>query len=216
MRCVEIWYRGGSFTRIARERGHEVLTISDKPEYGGDITFDFADLASLDANKIPDWAFKPDLIWASPPCNVFCNLARRHYWAGGQKAYLPANEKAKKGIENAQLTLSLIDWLGARYWFVENPLAMLRKMDFMQPTEYMIRQTINQCAYGRRHQKPTDIWTNCRAWIPRPRCKRGAPCHEAAPRGTLHGVQGMDQGVGRAHLPDELSLEIIKIIEGCL
>jgi len=58
--------------------------------------------------------------------------------------------------------------------------------------------------------KPTDIWTNCEKWIPRPSCKNGMPCHTSAPRGSRTGTQGLNGNYERSKIPHELCLEILK------
>ena len=58
--------------------------------------------------------------------------------------------------------------------------------------------------------KPTDIWTNNINWKPRPMCKNGMPCHEAAPRGSKTGTQGLKGNYERSVVPYELCREILK------
>ena len=64
--------------------------------------------------------------------------------------------------------------------------------------------------------KPTDLWTNLiekELWTPLPMCKNGEPCHEAAPRGSKTGTQGLKNNYERSKVPQELCLEIIKVLE---
>lgn len=58
--------------------------------------------------------------------------------------------------------------------------------------------------------KPTDVFTNCKTWQPRPRCVKGSPCHEPAPRGSKSGTQGKANAHERAKLPKELCREVLK------
>lgn len=58
--------------------------------------------------------------------------------------------------------------------------------------------------------KPTDIWTNSTQWIPRPMCKNGDGCHEAAPRGSKTGTQGLRGDYERSKIPDLLCHEILQ------
>ena len=61
--------------------------------------------------------------------------------------------------------------------------------------------------------KPTDIWTNCRLWIPRPMCKNGDSCHVSAPRGAKTGTQGLKGAIERGVIPPELFNEIFEAIK---
>ena len=80
------------------------------------------------------------------------------------------------------------------------------------------RTTIWYCTYGAITAKPTDIWTNNiysifnqKGWQPRPECFNGNKnCHhEAAPRGSRTGVQGIKGNYNRSKIPYELCKEII-------
>jgi hypothetical protein len=106
--------------------------------------------------------------------------------------------------------VKLIQELQPRYWFIENPVGGLRKMDFMQG---LPRFTVTYCQYGERRQKPTDIWTNHPDPQFKPACKRGAPCHDAAPRGAKTGTQGLKGSKERAVIPKLLCEHIVDICE---
>ena len=85
--------------------------------------------------------------------------------------------------------------------------------------EDYIRHTVSYCQYGSKIMKPTDIWTNCKEWNPRPICKPGAPCHERAGRGSKTGVQGIynlewekargNSAKARGVIPPEIFEEIL-------
>jgi hypothetical protein len=59
--------------------------------------------------------------------------------------------------------------------------------------------------------KPTDIWTNHPNPKFKPQCKRGMPCHEAAPRGSQTGTQGLQNAIEKARIPEELCIHIEKL-----
>lgn len=83
----------------------------------------------------------------------------------------------------------------------------MRRMPVMQQFK---RDTVAYCQYGDTRMKPTDIWHNTH-WRPRPMCKRsdkGSTCHEAAPRGSKTGTQGIKGSRDRAIIPAELCSEI--------
>ena len=98
--------------------------------------------------------------------------------------------------------------LQPKYYFIENPRGLMRKMGAV---EYLNRHTVTYCQYGDKRMKPTDIWTNL-DWTPKEMCKNGQPCHEAAPRGSRTGTQGLKNNYERSKIPYLLSREIIETI----
>jgi hypothetical protein len=61
--------------------------------------------------------------------------------------------------------------------------------------------------------KPTDIWTNHSNPKFKPMCKNGDKCHEAAPRGSKTGTQGLKNAIERGVIPEKLCEHIYKISE---
>ena len=106
--------------------------------------------------------------------------------------------------------LDLIGELSPRLYFIENPRGGMRKMEWMAG---LPRYTVTYCQYGDLRMKPTDIWTNHPNPRFKPPCKNGDPCHEAAPRGSSTGTQGISGKVGRAVIPAELCDHIVDICE---
>ena len=166
-----------------------------------------ADVLKLDPNNIPKHI---NVIWASPPCTSFSVASIGHHWKGGFRAYQPKTEAAEMGLEILRHTLAIIQEVKPKIWFIENPRGLMRKMPEM---EGLKRHTITYCQYGDTRMKPTDIWTNCTTWKPRPMCKNGSPCHEAAPRGSRTGTQGLKNNFERSKLPQQLCDEIMDAIE---
>ncbi len=80
----------------------------------------------------------------------------------------------------------------------------------MPMMEKMRRVTVSYCQYGDDRMKPTDIWTNADWWTPRPICKNGDKCHEAAPRGSRTGTQGLKGHMARGVIPPALFEEILQ------
>lgn len=204
MKILELFAGSRSFSKIAEARGHEVFTTDYKAFEGIDLVADFLDV------KASDIPFKPDIIWASPPCTGFSVAAIGHHWTGGVGAYIPRTDTAKNGIKLLDHTLKIINELQPTYWFIENPRGLMRKMP---QVESLNRNTVTYCQYGDTRMKPTDIWTNSTNWIPRKMCKNGSPCHEAAPRGSSTGTQGLKNNYERSKVPQELCLEILKSCE---
>ena len=103
-------------------------------------------------------------------------------------------------------TIKLLNECAKTAWVIENPRGKLRKMDFMQDIR---RKTITYCQYGENRMKPTDIWIAGFYWNARPMCKNGDLCHEAAPRGSKTGTQGMKNYADKSVVPFELWKEIL-------
>ena len=167
------------------------------------IFLSFLFYQEFDYKKVP---FKPDVIWASPPCTGFSVAAIGHHWSGGKEAYIPKTETAKLGIELVKKTLEIINYYNPKYWFMENPRGVLRKLPVVQGLK---KHTVTYCQYGDERMKPTDIWTNSNVWIPRPMCKNGDSCHVSAPRGSRTGTQGRVNAYERSKIPYELCKEIL-------
>ena len=201
MKVLELFAGSRSIGKASEILGYQVFS-SDL------INFEKIDyvtsILNFDINKVP---FQPDIIWASPPCTGFSVAALGHHWTGGKNAYIPKTDTAKLGIELAKKTIEIINYFKPKYFFIENPRGLLRKMDFM---DNFIRQSITYCQYGDTRMKPTDIWTNSTKWIPRPMCKNGDDCHIAAPRGSRTGTQGLKGAYERSKIPEDLCLEILK------
>lgn len=195
MRVLDLFSLAFDFSEVARTRGHQVCKIS-RVRLHPDIPL-----------FIPQEWRKPEVLWTQIPCDTFSIASLGHHWLPG---YVPKTEKCRRRIEEAKYILELIRELNPKYYFIENPVGLLRKMSFM---EGIPRHTITYCQYGYTRMKPTDIWTNCSQWISRPPCKKGDPCHESAPRGSGRGTSGVRGKANKASIPLELCEEIIMACE---
>jgi site-specific DNA-cytosine methylase len=202
MKILELYAGSRSIGKAAEELGCSVLSTDIEDYDGIDV---LGDILSI---PIQIWVdFAPDIIWASPPCTAFSVASIGHHWTGGARAYIPKTEGAVLGQMLMRHTLRIIEEVRPSVWFMENPRGLMRKMPEMEALP--IRHTVTYCQYGDTRMKPTDIWTNCMTWNPRPMCKNGAPCHEAAPRGAKTGTQGRSGAHDRSKIPHNLCLEVI-------
>lgn len=209
MKVLELFAGTRSIGKAFESRGHEVFSVDwDKSFENIDL---HADIGKLTAEEIIQRFGRPDVIWASPDCTTYsvCKISyHRKKDLNGNLS--PVTDYAKQCDEINKHLIELIMELNPKYYFIENPVAGLRKMEWMQA---LPRYTVTYCQYGENRQKPTDIWTNHPAPNFKPPCKQGAPCHEAAPRGSRTGTQGLKNKVERARIPEMLCQHIVDICE---
>lgn len=201
MRVLELFSGSGTIAKAFRERGYEVITIDNEKKFNPDIVMDILNINSEILRNIG----KIDIIWASPPCTSFSVASISSNWTGGFRAYIPKTEKARLGIKLVDKTNEIIFNIKPKYWFIENPRGVLRKLNIINGK----RNTLTYCQYGDNRMKPTDIWTNCETWIPKNMCKNGDKCHVSAPRGSSTGTQGLKNAYERGIIPIELAREIV-------
>ena len=206
MKVLELFAGSRSIGKVADSLGYEVFSSDLNNFENIDYIIDILD---FDINKVP---FKPDLIWASPPCTSYSIAAISHHRPHDK----PLSDFAVKSDLIIKRTLEIIKELNPEFWYIENPRGMLRKQSFMKGIP---RTTIWYCTYGDNRAKPTDIWTNNLrsifnpdGWNPKPECHNGnTNCHhEAAPRGSRTGTQGVKGNYNRSIIPKLLCEEILK------
>tara|TARA_R110000796_G_scaffold111660_4_gene223209 strand:- start:2249 stop:2875 length:627 start_codon:yes stop_codon:yes gene_type:complete len=208
MNVLELFAGSRSIGKVSESLGYNVFSSDinnfDKIDY-------VVDILKFNINKIP---FKPDFIWASPPCTTYSIAAISHHRPHNK----PLSNFAIKSDLIIKKTLEIIYKLNPKYWYIENPRGMLRKQNFMQGIP---RTTVWYCTYGDLRAKPTDIWSNNirsifkpNGWNPRPECFNGnSNCHhESAPRGSATGTQGLKGNYNRSIIPEELCKEILNSI----
>lgn len=211
MIVLELFAGTRSIGKAFEAAGHTVYSVDwDKKFQDIDL---YADIGELTAQQVIDLCGGvPDIIWASPDCTTYSIAGIRFHrrkQADGQLA--PISEYAKQCDKINSHVVELIKELKPKYYFIENPRGGMRKMDFVQG---LPRYTVTYCQYGDTRQKPTDIWTNHPDPQFKPPCKPGAPCHEAAPRGSKTGTQGLKNKVERARIPEQLCEHIVSICGG--
>lgn len=214
IKVLELFAGSRSFSKVAEELGHETFSV-DKEDFDN---IDYVtDILDFNVNKIP---FKPDVIWASPPCTTFSVVSISRHRPFG----LPISSEAELGNKYVKKTLQIIKELNPTFYYIENPRGMLRKQIYMQG---LPRTTVWYCKYGDTSAKPTDIWSNNiyslfnqEGWNPRPECFNGnIKCHhDKQPRGYAakkesgalgKGTQAKKNNYERSKVPYELCKEIL-------
>ena len=197
MKVLELFCGTKSISKAFHRRGHHTLTVDNNPQHEPDVCCDVIDFH-------PE--FKYDVVWASPPCTCFSVASIGTHWT---KMRQPKSEAAKESIRTIKEMIRIIKEAQPKYVFIENPRGMLRKLGLI-PYE---RHTVTYCRYGDKRMKPTDIWTNNTKWKPKRMCHNRDPCHEAAPRGSKTGTQGLKNNIERGRIPDALCDEIVLACE---
>lgn len=208
MKILELFCGTKSISKAFEAKGHEIFTVDIDKSFNPDLC---TNIEELTTKQILKQFGQPDIIWASPPCTCFSVASIGTHWTGGKGAYIPKTQDAVRSMNLVRHTLKLIGELKPTCWFIENPRGVLRKMPFMMYLPY--RHTVTYCQYGDSRMKPTDIWTN----HPNPQfnlpCKNGSPCHEAAPRGSKTGTQGLKGAKERGIIPRLLCEHVCKVCE---
>ena len=215
LKVLELFSGLQSISKQYVAKGHEVFTIDNNESYK-DFTTVIDDILNITPEQIIKEFGEPDVIWASPPCTAFSVASIGKYWTGGKGAYIPKTDFAVLSKKIVEHTLYLIRELKPKYWFIENPRGVLRKMTFMID---LPRFTVTYCKYGDDRMKPTDIWTNHPNTEFKPMCANKTKtsthkCHHTpAPRGSRTGTQGLKNNALRSLIPEELCKHIVEITE---
>jgi hypothetical protein len=197
-KTIELFAGTKSFSKVAQQFSYQTFTTDYEEIDGQDLIEDICNLTKK------DFPYKPDILWASPPCEGFSVAAIGKNW---NKDHTPKSDSARQAVKLIENTIRVIEELDPVWWFIENPRGKLRKLPFKKLQE-AIRHTVTYCQYGDTRMKPTDIWTNAYWWKPKPMCKNGDSCHISAPRGSRTGTQGIKGYKDRSRIPSELFTEI--------
>jgi hypothetical protein len=193
----------GSATKAFEDAGHKVIKVELDPYFEANER----DIMAMTGQYLMEKYGRPDFIWASPPCTSFSIASVSHHWTKDKQ---PKSLAAEMGIRLVGKTISLINELNPILGFVmENPRGMLRKFPMVDVFQ---RTTITYCRYGDFRMKPTDLWFSVPNWQPRPMCKNGDKCHQAAPRGSKTGTQGLKGAKTRSMVPYQLGKEILECL----
>lgn len=197
MKILELFSGTESFSKVARARGHEVFTIEIDKKFNPNLC---KDVLRVELKDIP---FKPDVIWASPPCTDYSHAKR-------------------KGVSYIELsnmmvikTLSLILALKPKFWIIENPqTGTLKFQYFMSELPYT---DVSYCKYGYSYRKQTRLWNNFdfKGKVCNNDCefvKDGKHIDSAGNGREIYTSKGFNK-MEKGSIPRKLCLEIIKQIE---
>jgi len=185
VRILDLCAGIAGWSRPARERGHDVITLDVDPRFGTDVV---ADVTTWDPS---DLVGSVDLVLASPPCDAFSVLNIGKNWTKPPDN-MPRTAAAENGLAILAACLNVVEKIDPPYWVLENPRAKMRRVvEDRWPEVAATRRTVTYCQYGMPMMKPTDLWGRFPpSLVLRPPCRSGDPCHIKAPRGSTSGTQG--------------------------
>lgn len=167
----------------------------------------------IDGQDVRDW--EPighyDLIWASPPCELFSVAGHFKHWTMEHGVLTPRDQRAIDALDLLYMTRKKMLDSKSQFAFIENPRGLMRKaILFSEP------ETTWWCQWGDERAKPTDIWA-LRGWpsgiTPLPICHNGANDHARAPRGAKTGTQGRKGVLERSRIPVAFTTRLAECIE---
>jgi len=211
MKTVELFAGTQSFSKVAKELGHETFCVDNNDKFGNDLTCDLLN-KSEDFVRVMQKISEADIVWMSPPCTTFSMAAGNTHWNADRS---PKTQNAIDGKKLLEMCKTIAEYCieHNKIFFIENPRARAR---WFLPVEW--RKTAWYCQYGDTRAKPTDIWTNLPNWEPKTchNFKKNQPkhCHhEAAPRGSKTGTQGLKGNMERSVIPRDLFFELFALHE---
>lgn len=191
MKILELFSGTESFSKVARERGHETFTIENNKKFTPSLS---KDIMRIEADDIINLFGHPDVIWASPPCTRFSIATHKHWEDQEPRA------DTLRDIDLLHHTLKIIFRLHPKFWILENPKGRMRWIMGKPP------QTIEYGAYGHWCKKETDLW----GFYPDFKVKK-LTNEKLAKFDSMH--NGKDRTVLRSEVPKQLIEEIIKSME---
>ena len=95
LKVLELFAGTRSIGKAFEEKGHEVYSVEwDKQHENIDL---YADMMTVTSQQILEEFGKPDIIWASPPCEKFSVAAIGKHWHKGTN--IPKTEETKEALE---------------------------------------------------------------------------------------------------------------------
>jgi hypothetical protein len=205
MKVIDLFAGSRSVGKVCEDLGFQYFSVDNNPKLKQiDLIKNVLDL------DISDFPFRPDVVWASPPCTLFSNAnstaLQQHfnkvYRSSREFVYFAKSEEAKNAIEIVKKTLALIQELKPKYFYIENPAQ--GRMKHLQELRHIYRVKIAYYDYGFNYWKPTNIFTNNTNWKPRKMtAKRDLKNH------ITMGGNNYQNAYERSKVPYELIHEIL-------
>lgn len=181
MDVLDLFSGLGGWSKAFLDRGHNVVTIDIEKKFNPTICLD---IMKINAKELTEGYGEFDVILASPPCNCFSVSSVYHHWDKITKR--PKDEATYESIKLIGHTINLILNIFPRFWILENPRGMLRRV-IGKPNA-----TVTYCQYGKKIMKPTDLWgVFPKAFKPKS-CKNKDKCRQGNPRSSIYGTQGIN------------------------
>lgn len=207
-KTAELFAGTESYSEVAEEYGYDTWTTDNNPKFNCTLTGNILDKEIQ--KKIWERVEESCMVWMSPVCITLSMAAGNTHWNADRS---PKTEAAVMGKKFLDFCWEIAEYCikHDKIFFIENPRARAR---WFLPEEY--RKTAWYCQYGDTRAKPTDIWTNLPGWEPKT-CHnflKNQPkhCHhEAAPRGSKTGTQGLKGNMERSVVPRELIKELLEV-----
>lgn len=214
--CVDLFAGTGGFSSAFEAADDwEVIEVEWDDRFDPDIC---ADIRDVSPDDIRDEATGDtiDVVLASPPCQDFSLLCVRDKW---DEDHEPKDPAVYDSIGVVHYTLYLIQTLNPDYWFLENPVGMLKHV-IGPPGDLYGGAIITWCQYwsdedaGEPRQKRTYLYGNHPPSFEYRRCEAGDDCHVTAKSGSTTGTQDPTKSAAeRAAIPRGLSDHVVTSVE---
>ena len=200
MRVLDLGYGTGSSTIAWVKHGHQVVGVDWESKHNATITGDYFS-TNIWKRILEHGPY--NFVWASPDCRLH-SLSGSLPWEYRNGILHPTTEEASLEQDNLFWLVRQIQSLKVPF-VIENPVGMMSKQWFMKPLH---KVKISLCQYGANVMKPTHLMGDIPAHFRPLFCGNGRSCHEAAPRSSKTGTQGLEDAETRAMMPYGLSMAI--------
>lgn len=203
MKVVELFSGSGIISEEFKKAGHDVFSIDIRKRKGNCEPNLKKDIIQVTLKDIP--FKKVNVVWASPPCDVFSKAGGAFHWTKERK---PKTAKCLKHIRLLKKCLVLIEKISPDYFFIENPDGKMKWQREM--VNFLIRNhgktiKLNYRDYGFPTLKPTTIFTNALNYF-------GKSVRDTSRKGNVAVFDNLTK-CQRQAIPQELAKEIREFCE---
>lgn len=200
MLCLDLFSGLGGFSEAFLDRGWNVIRIDNDDRFKDVPNTIIGNIRHLPLKR----NLKPNILLMSPPCNCFSVASIGKYWIDD---HIPMNERTVQALRLVGWALDAVDYLKPKYWVLENPMGMLRKI-LGKPKVHTYF-----ASWGELRLKPTNLWGRFPPNMIWPRPEKWIE----AKRGSTTGTQGMEDSNLKAKIPYKLSEAFCIAVEnnGC-